>query len=58
MLTLLSDPVFIIAVFVFILVLAYFAWVESRAKQKELEERLRKLEKQQEEQERRDKRNN
>ena len=43
----LSDPVIIFAIVVFISVIIYFWWRESKAKEKYLEERLRKLEEQQ-----------
>jgi F0F1-type ATP synthase membrane subunit b/b' len=42
--TLLSDPVFIFAVCVFVFVLAYFAWQERKHKEQALEERIRELE--------------
>jgi Tfp pilus assembly protein PilO len=41
---LLQDPVFILAIFVFVLVLAFWAWWERKEKLKRLEERIRKLE--------------
>jgi len=52
MLALLYDPVFIIAVLVFISVMAYFVWQDRKEKEKQLEERIRKLEEKQEEQKR------
>ena len=41
---LLSDPVFIFAVCVFIFVIAYFAWQERKNKEQALEERIVELE--------------
>jgi len=44
MVALLSDPLFIFAVSVFIFVMVYFASQDRKEKEKQLEERIKKIE--------------
>ena len=48
-LEMLSDPMILIAFSVFVLVVAYFYWLEKKEKERKLEERLKRLEEQQKE---------
>jgi len=47
MLALLSDPVILFAIAIFFFIMAYFIWQDRKAKEKQLEERIRRLEEQQ-----------